>query len=400
MREAKKKFVRYAVLSVLVLLTALLGIINAAIFTMAARDADEITARIASGKGELKTGMDQAFGRQGPMGLGPVGPDSPETNASMRHFTVRFNEEGEAKIVEFRISAVEEQEAVEWARSLASGSTGWTRGTYRYRVWTQGSKTYVTVIDQGRELLPAYRILIFSVCGTLLGVLASWLVLRFAGERLFDPIEEADRRQKQFLAGAERSFRLPLTVISADTELLERERGTSDQTRSIHRQVRRMGQLVRNIGALAVYDPARMNRAPVSLSELLQRNLDTNEDRFAVKGITLRAQIAEDIVLNGEPEAMEQVIRELIENALKYARGNAVSTLRRENERIVLTAANGTELPEGPADQVFDRFTTLSNAAPDSAGLGLSGVRDIVRAHNGRVSARVSAGIFTLRLDL
>ena len=59
-----------------------------------------------------------------------------------------------------------------------------------------------------------------------------------------------------------------------------------------------------------------------------------------------------------------------------------------------------TELPDGSADQIFDRFAILANAPEDSVGLGLAYVRDIVKAHDGRVSAKIADGVFTLQLDL
>ena len=404
MNKAEKKFTLYAVLSVFVLLAVLLGVINVIGFTMAAQYADEVTHMVASGSGRLmkQTERTESFEpAERPGQMGPMGPNSPELRATMRYFTFSFSENGKSKLVAFNISAVDESEAQKWAASLISGGkTGWTRGTYRYRVYEQEGRTFVTVLDQGRELLPAYRILIFSIVGTAVGVALSWLVLRMVGKRLFAPLEEADRKQKKFISNAEKEFKLPLTVISASAELIERESGPSEQTRSINRQVRKMDALVRGLGSLTIFDDEKMTRTPFSLSELLTECLDRSAERFASRGIELFSDVEEGVTLTGEPEAMRQVVSELIENALKYSRGKASFSLKREDARIKLTASNGTELPTGPVDQVFDRFTVLSNASDGSAGLGLAYVRDIVRAHNGRVGARVIDGSFVLQLDL
>ena len=62
---------------------------------------------------------------------------------------------------------------------------------------------------------------------------------------------------------------------------------------------------------------------------------------------------------------------------------------------------NDTSLADGSIDQIFDRFTTLENAKDkNTVGLGLSYVKDIVKAHNGRVSANVKDNIFTLEIAL
>ena len=401
MNKAKKKFVLYAVLAVFILLTLLLGIINAMVFTMAARDADEITEMLASGKGKFQEDEPPAPDGHNPMGM--IGPDSPELIATVRYFTVSFKQEGEketVKLVSYNISAVSEEEAIEWARSLKNESTGWSRGVYRYRVFERGKKVYVTVIDQSREMLTAYRILVFSLVGTAAAVLLSFLILRLVGKKLFAPIEEADRKQRSFIANAEKEFKLPLTVISANTELIERDGGPTDQTRSINRQVRNMDAIVRRLSSLTIFEENDMARTEFNLSDLVEQAIDRNAERFNERRIELKTDIDKGITLYGQPEALGEIMNELIENTLKYARGDAAFRLCREGERVKLIAENKTELPDGAVDQVFDRFTVLKNAEEGSVGLGLAYVKEITAAHNGRASAAVEDGRFILRLDL
>ena len=161
-----------------------------------------------------------------------------------------------------------------------------------------------------------------------------------------------------------------------------------------------MNGIVRRLGSLAIFDESAMTRERFSLSEVLEEELDRARPRFEEKGLALETNVAPGVFLTGSAETLRQVAGELIENALKYSRTKAAFSLSREEERIRLTASNDTELPAGSADQVFDRFTTLSNAAPGSAGLGLAYVKDAVKAHNGRVSARSEGGEFVVGIDL
>ena len=85
------------------------------------------------------------------------------------------------------MSAVSEEEAETWARSLLNGTTGWTNMTYRYRVYEDGKQMVVTVIDQSRELWPCYRILIISVIGGAVFILISFLLTKLIGSKLFKP---------------------------------------------------------------------------------------------------------------------------------------------------------------------------------------------------------------------
>ncbi|MBP5230161.1 MAG: hypothetical protein ILO68_00370, partial [Clostridia bacterium] len=234
MNKAERTFRRYAILVIFVLLTALLAVINGVNFTMAAADADELTRTLADRQGSFERwdntpgGMpfqqNQPWDRE--FRMGPMGPDSPEMNESLRYFTISFSEEsGKAETVAFHISAVTEEEAQEWASGLRKEETGWTRGTYRYRVYKDHGTTYVTVIDQGRELLPSFRILIISAIGEVLVLGIGWFVLLAIGRRIYAPLEEADRKQRTFISNANREFRVPLTVIEGNTELTERKYG-------------------------------------------------------------------------------------------------------------------------------------------------------------------------------
>lgn len=341
--QARKRFVLFAALSVFALLAALLCIINGVNFTMAAADADEITLKLANRNGAFERtqpppdaeqtsggteeppppGISEAsfIGPQLPEGvettatafdakpdappetesappapatrerrkrpprIGSMGPDSPETVSSIRYFTYAFDGNGNIEKVAFQLSAVDEEEAKTWADSLrVRQQTGWTRTTYRYRVYHSGGWDYVTVIDQGRELLPSLRILVISVIGGLFSVAVSYLFLLSVSERLFKPLEDADRKQKRFIADVERDFKVPLTVVDADAEVLEKERGETEETRSIHRQVRRMAALVKDLSALSLFDEKNLDTSTLDLSGFARAAADGWREKFAGSG--------------------------------------------------------------------------------------------------------------------
>ena len=344
-------------------------------------------------------GFFDPFGMDG-FGAGPFGamdPFSPELTETMRFFTVRINKEEGSRLVAYQISAVTEDEAIQWAESLKNETTGWTKLSYRYRVYERDGATYVTVIDQSRELLPSYRILIISLIGLIVSVAVSFVILKLVAGKLFQPIEEADRKQKRFIADAESEFKVPLTVISANTEVLERESGPNDATRAIHRQVKKMTDLVRKLGRLAVFEVDK--ETAVSLTDVVNETLEEMRPQFGEKGLTLESSVAQGVMIRGNREALVSMVRELAENALRYSKSNVTFKLSTEQARILLIASNNTDLPDGSCDQVFDRFTTLENGI-GNAGLGLAHVKEIVKQHDGRAHANVENGVFTLRIDL
>ena len=404
MNKTIKRFVLCSTAAVFVLLTALLAVINGINFTMASDDADRITQAIADHGGVMDSGKDEWNAQQFDperQRFGPMGPDSPDVNNSIRYFTFRINEDGSGETVAFRMSAVSEKEALEWAKTLSSENTGWTHGTYRYRVYELKNRLYVTVIDQARELLPIYRILTISFIGEAICLIISFFVLSFVGKRLFAPVEEADRKQRRFIAAAESEFKLPLTVINANTELIEKDSGVTDRTTSIHRQVRKMAELVKTLGEFAVVEEKDMQKSECDLSALFGRAIDSKKSAFEERGVTVESSIENGIVLKADRDAMDSVVRELVENARNFALSRAAFSLRRENDRIVLTASNDADISAENVDQVFDRFTRLENAkGKEGAGLGLSHVKDAVKVHSGRARASYADGVFTIRIDL
>lgn len=409
MNKAEKKFRSYSILVIFVLLTVLLTVINGVNFTMAADDADRVTQMLADRRGafERPDGVSGEMQLQpeppdeNAFGMGPMGPYSPEMNDSLRYFTVAFSDKGKTvETVAFHISAVTESEAQEWASGLLKQKTGWTRGTYRYRVYKDHGTTYVTVIDQGRELLPSFRILIISAIGEILVLVTGWFVLLRIGRKIYAPLEEADRKQKNFIANANREFRIPLTVIDGNTELAERRYGPDDQTRSTHRQVARMNELIDRLGSVGIFDEENMTREKVPLSEYLNAALEREAENFRERGIEVTADIAPGITVTADPEGMSGMTDEIVANALRFALSKAEFTLKNENGVVLFRARNDTDLPDGPADQAFDRFTKLRNAKEDGAGLGLAYVKQTVKAHNGRAEAAVADGTFTIRITI
>ncbi|MCR4926902.1 MAG: HAMP domain-containing histidine kinase [Lachnospiraceae bacterium] len=409
MKKAEKKFRSYAILAIFVLLTVLLAVINGVNFTMVSSDADALTQMLADRQGTFDR---QTLPASDPgettdvkkykMGeMGPMGPDSPEMNASLRYFTIAFNKStGESSTVAYHISAVTEEEATEWASGLLRSSTGWTRGTYRYRVYKKGDITYVTVIDQGRELLPSFRILIISAVGEVLVLLIGWFVLFAIVKKVYAPIEEADRKQKSFLKSVNREFARPLSVISGNTELAERKYGPDEQTRSTRRQISRMNELMDRLGTFGIFDGEESNAVDVPVSVFFYKALEREMENFKKRGITPEINIDKDVTVKADPEAVSRMIDELVGNTLKYSLRKAVFSLRREGGHVLLEITNDTLLPDGPVNEVFDRFTTLENAEDGSTGLGLAYVKGMVKALGGRRNAEVKDGMFILRITI
>ena len=193
---------------------------------------------------------------------------------------------------------------------------------------------------------------------------------------------------------------MPLTIINANTEVIEKESGCTDQTSSINRQVRKMTSLVKDLRALSVIDYGDGEKE-IDLSEVMTAVIDGNRAKFEEHRIQLEMEIEDGITVKGDEERIRKAIKELVNNSLMFAKTEAAFKLERDNERIKLIQSNDTELPSGAIDMIFDRFVTLDNADKlDTSGLGLAFVKDTVKSMDGRVNAVVKDGRFVLTIAL
>ena len=397
MSNIRKKFIFFAMISVFVLLTALLGVLNGINFTLAAEDADRVTQMLSEGHGQF-AGLPPQPAKQP---LRPRGTDSPELRASVRHFTVSFNKDGDAKIVAFQMSAVTEEEAVRWAQSLKDEATGWTKTTYRYRVYKDGHKTFVTVIDQQRELISPYRILYSSIFGELAFLTVAFFILLVVSKRVLKPLEETDRKQERFLNEIRQDFRAPLNALNAGTEQLEKQHGADDVTRGMHREIRQMSALLDKMEARTAVENSDGATAEFDLSALCKKAAGAAAADLRTRSIAFSASIAPDVRVQGNKTQMQSVLEELFRNQLKFAVSTASLTLEKAQDRILLCAENDTTLTDRSSDQIFDRFVRLENAdGIPGSGLGLAHVKDAVKSGNGRITAGVKDGVFSVRISL
>ena len=411
MNKARKRLILFATISVFALLSILLLIINGVNFTVVSEDGDHITGIIAQNNGILQQENSFAMPGRGRRtspfgGFGFNTPMSPDLTPSLRYFTYALDaDRNGGELVHYSISAVSQDEAINWALSLLekSGSeTGWTGITYRCRIYTIKDRTFVTVVDQSRELVPSYRILLISIAGLVLGTFISAILLTLLSRKLYRPLEEAERKQRHFTRDVSSTFRMPLTLIEANTELLERAHGESDETRTILRQVRHMTDIIRQLPDQNLPDEEHAD-IRFDLTSLARRCVDSAMPSFEERRCQIRMLPATDtpIEISGNGEETAALIRELIENGRKYALSWFEIELKETGGRITIETRNDTSLPDGSLDQVFDRFTRLENAQDvPGYGLGLARVRETVQLLNGRAHAKADGGVFTLTIRL
>ena len=153
-------------------------------------------------------------------------------------------------------------------------------------------------------------------------------------------------------------------------------------------EVDRMGQLVGDLLTLARFDEGmqRLHLSEVDLDELVLAEAGQLDDHAAVE-ISVSGVGAARVL--GDEAKLARVVRNLSDNALRYARARVSFSVREAGNWCELEVADdGPGVPKADRQRIFERFVRLDTARPHEgggAGLGLAIVREIVAAHGGEV---------------
>src|SRR5256886_9041420 len=226
---------------------------------------------------------------------------------------------------------------------------------------------------------------------------------------------ELDRQRADFLTVAAHELRTPLTPLSMYLQSIERrvKRGQSlggELVSKARRQVERLGKLVEDLLDVARLESRRMqlSSADVEMNELADDVVADFRAQTRNHDILLR-RAATRIVVEGDRERLEQVLVNLISNAIKYTPQGGritVSVERAGSEARVSVQDPGIGIPDEEQPRLFQRFFRAANATTrnySGLGIGLFVAHEIVHRHGGRFEVRselAKGSTFTFYLPL
>lgn len=240
-----------------------------------------------------------------------------------------------------------------------------------------------------------------------IAVIAVFIVSVFLARRIVSPLEESFQKQKQFISDAGHELKTPVSVISANAELLSREIGENRWLANIQYENERMGSLVRQLLDLAKMENVTPQTERLDFSRLVSGELLPFECVAFEHGLNLTADIADGIFVSGDPSRLKQLVSILIDNAIRHSEnGREVTvTLKAEHGCAKLSVVNeGSEIPADQQKQIFERFYRVDTARSDDGhfGLGLAIAKAITESHKGSIglSCRDGKIEFTAQLPL
>lgn len=237
-------------------------------------------------------------------------------------------------------------------------------------------------------------------------------------EEATERAEELNDLKSSFVSIVSHELRTPLTNIRGRVEPLQQSIGGTNYElqreflNTIDEQSRKLQRLIDSILELSEIESGklRMNREPVSVSELGDEVLGLLADAAAAKEIELVAEIPRrDLIVECDRNLLRRVLLNLGNNAITFtpAQGRVTVRARPEDRGVRLEVEDtGIGIPEDELARIFDKFYQVHPNGPltreyPGVGLGLSVAKSIVEWHGGEISASSEPGRgsrFTVRL--
>lgn len=212
-------------------------------------------------------------------------------------------------------------------------------------------------------------------------------------DRMIDQLDGLLRAQRSFVADASHELRGPLTVIRGNLDLLKRNMSEEDRQeslRALESEANRMARVVNDLLVLAEVESRPLEQSQmVSLRDLI---LDAQERALLTGQHRITVDRQEDLWVKGDGHKLDQMVGNLVSNAVKYTPdGGAITlSLYRDGDSARIDVADtGMGIPPEHLPHIFDRFYRVDKArsrAGGGTGLGLAIVKGIAEQHGGQVT--------------
>ena len=415
LKKLRIKFVLVTMIATMLVLFAIIGGININNWVAVNKNAEKTLALIVNNGGSFPQKPKQPMQEtEKPNDTVPNDlrvPDklSPEAPYETRYFTVTIDTDGNVVSTNTKnIAAIDTDQAISIVTSLISkGKTCGKYGNYKYAIASLNDTNIIYVfLDCTRDFNNFYDFLKTSCLISLAGYAVVFALVAALSGAVMKPVASTYKKQKQFITDASHELKTPLTVISADCEIMEYTYGDNEWTNGIKEQVAKLTELTNKLVFLAKTDEEnKVAMSEFSLSEVAHEAIEPFAAVCTSKNKKFTANISEGVSCVGDVKMTKELIELLLDNAVKYSdsQGNVELSLTRSGKTSKLIVSNTTNgVPKGNLDILFERFYRLDgsrNSATGGHGIGLSVARAIVTQQKGKITAYSPDGkkiIFTV----
>ena len=258
-----------------------------------------------------------------------------------------------------------------------------------------------TVVNESARSLFRYTLIFGGVA-----MVVFFFLSRFLAKKIVAPLEESYQKQRQFISDAGHELKTPVSVVSANAELLSRQIGDNQWLQNIQYENERMGMLVGQLLDLARTENVTPLMEHIDFSRLVAGETLPFESVAFEKELALNTAITSGIAVAGNGTQLKQLTSILLDNAIRHSKpaGEVRLTLTGDHGIVELSVINtGNEIPTEHRDKIFERFYRMDYARSGEDkhyGLGLAIAKAIVAAHHGHIEVLCYNGLVEFRVNL
>ncbi len=209
---------------------------------------------------------------------------------------------------------------------------------------------------------------------------------------------------KEMIANMSHDLRTPLTSIMGYIQLLNNPSLTQEERDGylaiIEKRSHILKGLLNDFYDLSLIDSIdyKMTLEKVNISRVLEEIVLGKYTEFSDKGIEPVINIADDVLITCDYQALERIIENLLSNMIRYALTKADIFLEKLKNQIILTVRNDSaHIMDEDTDKLFDRFYKGDKSrGSHGTGLGLSIVKGLIERMNGQVSAEINDNVLSI----
>ncbi len=290
---------------------------------------------------------------------------------------------------------------------LEDGSEEGTEDGLIYLVDDKDDYTLVSFMDNSVARNNMTTLLKNTFISFGISVVVVFLLALILSKKIIEPLEENDKRQKQFVSDAGHELKTPLAVMSANCELLSKEVGPNQWLDNIQYENQRMNTLVKDLLDLSRAENGALQEETVDLSNLVIGESLPFESIAFEQGLMLESDVRDGITTKGNPTQLRQLTAILIDNAISHSEGGdkVELSLTSDSKTAHLKVTNsGKEIPSDKQALIFERFYRVDEARTEDGGnhygLGLAIAKAITQAHGGKIGVECSDGKVTFKADI
>ena len=215
-------------------------------------------------------------------------------------------------------------------------------------------------------------------------------------------LDAQEQLRREFIANAAHELKTPLTNLQGYLEALRDGVIPADQATyaSLHEEAERLVRLAASLDQLADGDARSvpLELVEIDLAAAVRSAVELATPAFERTGIALRVELPRRLPARADPDALAQIMGNLLQNAARYtpADGQVTIAATRKSADILVSIVNtGAGIPPGDLAHVFERFYRVDKSRDRSrggAGIGLAIVKQLVESTGGRVGAESGDG--------